>query len=93
MIKVILFFIIGYLIYRAVNPKPKRQFPGASTVGGGGSGEIDDVMIQDPFCKAYFPKHDGIPLNFEGRDYHFCSTECRDRFLSSRGDDPNSSET
>ena len=45
---------------------------------------VDDIMIQDPFCKVYFPKRKGVRLVFEGEQLYFCSERCRDRFLWER---------
>jgi YHS domain-containing protein len=45
------------------------------------TGEIDDVMVKDPFCGIYFTKRDGVHLNIEGEDLYFCSKECIDNFL------------
>jgi uncharacterized protein len=47
----------------------------------GKAGEIDDVMIKDPFCGVYFPKREGVYLKQKGVDLFFCSTECKDQFL------------
>jgi YHS domain-containing protein len=47
-------------------------------------GQIDDIMVKDPFCDVYFPKREGIHLNINGEDLYFCSTECRDKFIASR---------
>ncbi|MCK5509082.1 MAG: hypothetical protein KAI50_11275 [Desulfobacterales bacterium] len=43
---------------------------------------VDDVMIKDPFCEAYFPRKNGVHLLVDGKDLYFCSTECRDKFVS-----------
>ncbi|HBN26760.1 MAG TPA: hypothetical protein DD405_04750 [Desulfobacteraceae bacterium] len=43
--------------------------------------KIDDVMIQDPYCKVYFPKKDGIHLKDKGKNLYFCSSKCRDKYL------------
>ena len=48
------------------------------------AGEIDDVMVKDPYCGIYFAKRDGVHLNIEGKDVSFCSKECKDKFLESR---------
>ena len=45
------------------------------------TGEIDDVMVKDPYCEMYFTKRDGVHLNIKGKDVYFCSTECKDKFL------------
>jgi YHS domain-containing protein len=38
-------------------------------------------MIKDPVCDVYFPKKDGVSLNYGGKEMYFCSIECRDKFL------------
>jgi uncharacterized protein len=45
------------------------------------TGEIDDVMVKDPYCGIYFAKKDGVHLNMNGQDLYFCSKECKDRFI------------
>lgn len=44
--------------------------------------EVDDIMVQDPFCKTYFPQRNGVHLNHKGENLYFCSPECRDNFLA-----------
>ena len=43
--------------------------------------KIDDVMIQDPYCKIYFPKRCGVHARVCGKDLYFCSVECKNKFL------------
>jgi len=50
-------------------------------------GQIDDVMVQDPFCQVYFPKRDGIHVRIEGEDLFFCSDACKKSFLNKKGDE------
>ena len=45
------------------------------------TGEIDNVMVKDPYCNIYFARRDGVHLSFKGKDVYFCSTECKDKFL------------
>jgi hypothetical protein len=80
-IKYLIYFALGYLIYKFVR---SMVFPKASPVRKvrqRSIGQIDDIMIKDPFCETYFPKRDGIHLKFEDKDLYFCSTDCRDRFI------------
>jgi len=56
--------------------KPSQEVP-----SGKRSGELDDVMVQDPFCGIYFSKRDGVSLNIAGKEVYFCSTECKEKFL------------
>ena len=57
--------------------------PGTRPLGRtGAGGEIDDVMVKDPFCEVYFPKRQGFKATVNGQTLYFCSAECRDRYLS-----------
>ena len=81
MIRIIILLVIGYVAYRALK---SWMFPGESTtksVSGRPAGEIDDVMIKDPFCEAYFPKRNAVHLNFGGKDLYFCSVQCKDKYV------------
>ncbi len=82
MIKFLILFGVGYLLYRSMK---SWMFPGArpqKNVSGKAGGQIDDVMIKDPYCEAYFPRRDAVHLNLSGSDLYFCSQECRDRYLA-----------
>ena len=63
------------------------MFPDTSkkTVSGNTTGEIDDVMIKDPYCEAYFPKRNAVHLEVKGNDLYFCSPECRDNYIAGQG--------
>jgi len=72
---------IAYLAYRALKSWMLQNVSTEKTVTGETTGEIDDVMIKDPFCQVYFPKRNGVHLKADGEDLYFCSKECRDRFI------------
>jgi len=83
MIKLLILLFIAYLAYRAVknwitqNPANRQTH----SVEAGKAGHVDDMMVQDPFCKIHFPKQEGVHLQHEGKDYYFCSTACKDKYL------------
>ena len=83
-----LLIIIGvaYLAYRALKSWMLQNVSTEKTVTGETTGEIDDVMIKDPFCQVYFPKRNGVHLRADGEDLYFCSKECRDRFIEMRNE-------
>ena len=86
MIRIIILAVVGYVAYRAIK---SWMFPAASSsesVEGRDTGEIDDVMIKDPYCEAYFPKRNAVHLNFDGKDMHFCSIQCKDNFLAAHSE-------
>lgn len=83
MIRILLFLALGYLAYRLA-----RRWLRGRTLSGRmdrpESGRIDDVMIKDPQCGAYFPRRDGVALKSAGDDLLFCSPECRDKYIAAR---------
>jgi YHS domain-containing protein len=58
----------------------------ARSVADKNMGKIDDVMIKDPFCEAYFPKRNAVHLNIDGEDLYFCSTGCKDQYITAHTD-------
>ncbi|MEW6455396.1 MAG: YHS domain-containing protein [Acidobacteriota bacterium] len=38
-------------------------------------------MVKDEVCNTYLPKEDAIHKVINGKDYYFCSDECKDKFL------------
>lgn len=71
-----------YVGYRAVKSFVLPGGPSKTKVSSKSAGEIDDVMVKDPYCEVYFPKRNGVHLNIDGKDLYFCSTECRDKFIA-----------
>lgn len=82
MIRIILLFVVGYVFYRALKSWIFPAPPGSKPVAGKTVGKIDDVMIKDPFCEAYFPKRNAVHLNISGKDLYFCSVECKDKYIA-----------
>ena len=69
-----------YLGYRALKSWMIGGGRVSGTLSGSNSGQIDDIMVKDPFCDTYFPKRNGVRLKHKGEDLFFCSAECRDKF-------------
>jgi len=82
--KLLILLLIAYLGYRGLKSWMMQNMPSDKSVSGGASGEIDDVMVKDPYCEVYFPKRDGVRLRHQGEELYFCSPDCRDKFLSER---------
>ena len=65
---------IVYLCYRFLKSWMLKDQSSQKTVLSKKAGEIDDVMVKDPYCEIYFPKKDGVHLKIDGKDLYFCST-------------------
>jgi hypothetical protein len=74
----IIIIALLYVLYRLF----KKPAPQGSAIHSQAGGEIDDIMVKDPYCETHFPKRDGVYLRFQGSDFLFCSQRCRDRFVA-----------
>jgi YHS domain-containing protein len=77
-----------YLVYRFfLVKKPK------ATVEEGGVHQVpqEDVMVQDPWCKTFLPRGQALEMRSGEQVIHFCSPECRDRFLEAQKKGPEKS--
>ena len=70
-----------YLCYRFLKSWMLKDNSSQKAAFGKKTGEIDDVMVKDPYCGIYFAKRDGVHLNINEKDISFCSKECKDKFL------------
>ncbi|HMK36758.1 MAG TPA: hypothetical protein VK463_16920 [Desulfomonilaceae bacterium] len=41
-------------------------------------------MVQDPVCGLFIPAREAVSLSMTGRTIHFCSDECRQRFMNAQ---------
>ena len=81
MIRFLIFAGLAYVGYRAlksvIGGESSKKVPSSDR----SSGKIDDVMIKDPFCEAYFPKRNGVHYKHNGEDLYFCSEDCKAKFI------------
>ncbi len=84
LIKFIIACVIFFLGYRIVKPFIKSVSGSSETIGGGVE-KIEDIMVQDPYCRAYFSKKNGgAELKMDEEILFFCSPECRDNYIKSQ---------
>ncbi len=81
MIKILLLMALGYIGFRLIKSAVLRHLRSLGKTMNDKAGDIEDVMIQDPFCGVYFPRATGVPLAEDGKTLYFCSTQCRDQYL------------
>ncbi|MFP4039427.1 MAG: hypothetical protein ACOCPQ_02270 [Desulfosudaceae bacterium] len=88
MIRLLLLIGAIYVLYKGRKAwlSFKRTYQ-AAVHGDEGPARIDDVMVQDPYCRVYFPKKDGIFLKHKGQDLYFCSQECRENYFNQKASD------
>lgn len=84
--------LLAYLVYAVIRffrslsraAKPKNTSRPRISTG---------VMVKDEECNTYLPKEHALREVREGKEYFFCSQECRKKFLErlKSGDRPGSS--
>ncbi len=78
--RIIVYGLIAYLVYlvyrffKAINQGSKQPRINKQPSG---------IMVKDESCNTYLPKEDAIRVQYEGKDYYFCSQECKQKFLDS----------
>ncbi len=76
MFKIIIFAVIGYVLYRAVTKKRIVVRPDTSP----DAYREADEMVQDPLCKTYFPREQGVALEHQDEVVLFCSMDCLEKY-------------
>ncbi|MBU4329195.1 MAG: hypothetical protein KKB53_01680, partial [Acidobacteria bacterium] len=77
-LRILIFGVLFYLIFKIIqffqniriaarNEKKPEQLSG--------------IMIKDETCNTYLPREDAIRELVGGKEFFFCSRECRDTFL------------
>ena len=83
MLKLIILAVVGYVFYRALKSWMLGSGSQPADLGGREQTAVDDVLVQDPVCKTYIAQRDSVHLQRDGKDFYFCSEQCRDRFSES----------
>lgn len=84
--RLLIFFALIYFGFRMLKSALQRTGSIKNTArkktgSGGAVNEIDDVMVQDPVCKVYFPQREAYRLRYGGEDLYFCSEKCKKKFI------------
>jgi YHS domain-containing protein len=78
----ILLFFCGYKIFKYLITPSASSDRTSYSKPDAADNPSDNLMIKDPVCEVYFPKKEGIYLNYGGKEMYFCSPECRDKFIN-----------
>ncbi|MGQ9673402.1 MAG: hypothetical protein ACUVV5_09755 [Candidatus Aminicenantales bacterium] len=81
--RLIFYVFVAYLIYLVIRFLfPQKHRRSAHQPPGQPSG----MMVKDEMCNTYLPREDAILENIDGKEYFFCSRECRQKFLERKKD-------
>jgi len=80
-LRIILYALLAYIVFKFIHlyqkisqrsaapHRPKKQ---------------SGLMVKDDVCNTYLPREEAIKEIVEGKEYFFCSKECRVKFLESK---------
>ena len=79
MVRLILYAILGFLIYTIVKAVVQGvRAPAPPPRDGVRNGE---TMERDPVCGKFITRDDAVAATSGGRTHWFCSSGCRDEYL------------
>ncbi len=81
-LRILIIFLLFYLLFRLLIGKSKK---GPAKSSGGASLPTQDVLVEDPICKVCVPKKQALTLKDNDKIIYFCSTECREKFIATKG--------
>lgn len=79
--RLIFYLVVAYVIYVVLRlllspRRPDRREANRARSSG--------VMVKDETCNTYLPREEAILEKVDGREYYFCSQECRQKFLEQK---------
>ena len=83
LLKIIILVLLAVITYRLIVIM-RREADEEKAARAKKESDRENVMVQDPYCKTYFPKHQGVVLRIKKRDLYFCSAECKKAFVDQR---------
>ena len=80
-LRIILYTLLAYIVYKSIRFYQKLSQKSHSPPK---SKQTSGLMVKDVICNTYLPQEDAIKEIMEGKEYFFCSKECRLKFLESK---------
>jgi len=72
----IVYFI--YLVWKYIRSPRRRPAPPPQ------SKRLPQMMVKDETCNTYLPMEEAIKEIYQGKEYYFCSRDCRQKFLDQK---------
>jgi uncharacterized protein len=79
--RLVFYIFIAYILYfviRLVFPPQGRTRSARSPQ------QLAGTMVKDETCNTYLPREDATKEIIDGKEYFFCSPECRKKFLEQK---------
>jgi len=80
-LRLILYALFAYIVYTVIRAFQKL---GRKSHSPHQAKKNAGKMVKDEVCSTYLPQEDAIKEIREGKEFFFCSKECRQKFLESK---------
>ncbi len=80
-VRFVILACLFYLLFRLLTGGKKK----VEKTGNSGP-PSHDVLVEDPICKVCVPMKQALVLKENGKKTYFCSPECREKFIATKGD-------
>ena len=73
--------VVAWMLRGSTTASPR----GVDAAGSSGATEVSRRLVRDPVCGAHVAEVLAVPLRESGELLHFCSIDCRDKYLLANG--------
>ena len=80
LIRFLIFFIVGYVIYRIVK-SIQREKPFVVQNNNKTTAALGEELVEDPYCHTYIPIGQACRKEIAGKEHYFCSKECSEKYI------------
>ena len=80
-LRILILGFLFYLLFRLLIGGKKRV-----AKPGNAQSSSHDVLVEDPVCKVCVPKQQAVVLKEDDKTIYFCSLECREKFIATKGE-------
>lgn len=84
MLRLFLYILGAWILFKIIRVLLKNKFKEKNYPKNSNHTPIlKDELVKDNICQTYIPKSKAIILNHSGQILHFCSENCKNKFLTS----------
>jgi len=81
LIRFLIFFIVGYVIYRIVKSIQREKPPFVVQNNNKTTAALGEELVEDPYCHTYIPIGQACRKEIAGKEHYFCSKECSEKYI------------
>jgi uncharacterized protein len=81
-IRLFVFIILIYLLYKILKTVGQLKHDQTENHRRESSSNAGEDLVEDPVCHTYVPVSQAYKKEMAGKNYYFCSEQCRAKFSS-----------